>query len=59
MGKFFKQTAEVVFKYQEQYFYELLKVLLSFSEEVYFHDSQRILKHHLPALLVKTFELGQ
>lgn len=59
MRSFFNETVDTVFKYQEQYFYELLKVLLSFAEEVYFLDNYRILQHHLPHLLVRTLELGQ
>lgn len=59
MAKFFHFTVEKVYKFQEQYFYELMKVLLSFSEEVYFSNNYRIIKSHLPKLLVKSLDMGQ
>jgi hypothetical protein len=37
----------------------MLKILLSFSEEVYFLDNYRIMKSQLAELIVKTLELGQ
>lgn len=59
MRRFFSDGVSIVFKYQEQYFYELLKILLSFSEEVYFLDNYRIMKSQLADLIVKTLEMGQ
>jgi hypothetical protein len=54
MKRFFSEGISIVFKYQEQYFYELLKILLNFSEEVYFLDNYRIMKSQLAELLIKT-----
>lgn len=59
MKRFFSEGISIVFKYQEQYFYELLKILLSFSEEVYFLDNYRIVKSQLADLIIKTLEMGQ
>jgi hypothetical protein len=59
MRRFFSEGIVVVFKYQEQYFYELLKILLSFSEEVYFMDNYRIIKSQLAELIIRTLEMGQ
>ena len=59
MKKFFNEGIVVVFRYQEQYFYEMLKILLSFSEEVYLMDNYQILKSQLSELIVKTLEMGQ
>lgn len=59
MAKFFHFTVQKVYKFQEQYFYELIKVLLSFGEEVYCSADYRILKSHLPKLLVKALDMGQ
>ena len=53
MRRFFNESAAVVFKYQEQFCYELLKILLSFSEQLYLHDNCRILKYQLSELIIK------
>ena len=37
----------------------MLKILLSFSEEVYFMDNYRIVQSELAPLIIKALELGQ
>lgn len=54
MKRFFIEGIAAVFKYQGHYFYELLKILLSFSQEVYFLDNFRIIKSQLADLVIKT-----
>lgn len=59
MAKFFHFALQKVYKFQEQYFYELVKLLLSFPDELYCSNHYRILKSHLPKLLAKALDIGQ
>lgn len=59
LSNFFKFVCENIFKYQENYFYEALKMLLSMPYQLFLLDDSEILKNNLPSIIMKSLELGQ
>ena len=59
IANLFQFVWENLFKYQENYFYEALKMLLSVPYQVFLLNDCEILKNALPGIIIKALELGQ
>lgn len=54
LSSFFKSISENIYKYQENYFYEALKMLLSMPLNVLIWDDFQILKNNLKSIIGKS-----
>lgn len=54
LTNFYKFVCDNIFKYQENYFYEALKMLMSMPLKVFLADDCDILKNHLPGIITKS-----